>query len=344
MDIVIKIAIAIGAKLEIFYSGLLIGKNRCKSLIIAVASYIIEAIAIFLKLDFPEYAGIIVVELVIVALITTVYKWVKGNRNIINIITIISPCILIILLKYSSLEYGNVALMTYAWLLGGCFCAWFMQLVLELPDRRAQKIEMAQINDSIKLENAKLYKDIKEKCIDNIEEIKQEIESSHYSEKMIDDSIAKLRIKEYCSNMIVNQIIFIYEQKCKESDIKFDVDVAVDIVFKVDDLSLSSLMFNLLDNAYNYCVLDTKSNEKYISLKISALGDYSVVSVANSYSGKFKEKRQENTMIKLHGWGKIILSDIAKKYSGEFKTEISKTKYVATLILTNEEIKNDSSN
>lgn len=108
----------------------------------------------------------------------------------------------------------------------------------------------------------------------------------------------------------------------------------VNSIIEIDELSLSSVMLNLLDNAYNYCEADKKSSEKYIKLTMNMRGDYLTINVVNSYSGKVKAKKADkSSVLREHGWGRIIIKDIAKKYGGQFNTVISKNMYTAKVIL-----------
>lgn len=345
MNFVICFLMTLGIKLSYYFAAVIMtgdnGNGRKYGIIAAIASYLIEIIQLIMGTDFFMFTRLLVAQLAAVLVITVAYMWVrKRNRNIINVTIIIVPFVMIALMNYSRPEGNDVFLMVISWLLGGAFCSCFMRLVMDIPDRKSQGIEIRKIKDEMSLkenqfEIMQIYEDVSQKCIENIETIKQEIIKNADERELndkIEQSVSALRIREYCSNAIVNQIIYQMEKRCRDIDFKADADI--NTIIKVDDLSLSSVMLNLLDNAYNYCIEDNKSKTKFIRLRMNMNGDYLTISVTNSYSGRIKAKKKKvNPVVKEHGWGKVIINDIAKKYNGDFNTVINKKDYTATVIL-----------
>lgn len=215
-----------------------------------------------------------------------------------------------------------------------------MYITFDIPDMRNQKKALRKIEDNRVLRDnqtdvMKIYQGFGQKSIESIDEIKAAIIKNVSAEQLdnnIRNTVTDMRVKEYCSNTIVNQIIYLMKNRC--TDIEFEVDVDVNSIIEIDELSLSSVMLNLLDNAYNYCEVDKKSPKKYIKLTMNMRGDYLTINVVNSYSGKVKAKKTDkSSILREHGWGRIIIKDIAKKYGGQFNTVISKNMYIAKVIL-----------
>lgn len=344
MEIVICLLMTLGVKLSYYLATLIIAgesrRSRLTGAMLALVSYVVEIVELAMDVDFAIYTKVLVGQLLAVMIVVVCYLWIKKiNRNKFNITVVIAPFILVALMNYSRLDGDDVVLMVISWILGGAFCSVFLYLVCGIPDKKKQDIVLKQIKDEQEnrenqLEIARIYDEISQKCVENIDMLIEEISNRAAGEELDDkikQSVDGLRVKEYCSNIIVNQIIHQMKNRC--TDIAFEVDVDVNSIIKVDDLSLSSALSNLLDNAYNYCEKDTKTPSKYIKLVMNANGDYLTVKVINSYSGKLKAESANKGLIKEHGWGRLIVNDIAEKYNGEFKTTIGKNSYEAKVIL-----------
>lgn len=344
MEIVICLLMTLGVKLGYYFATLIIKGESKRSHIygiaVALASYVVEVVELGLDVDFSVFTKVLVGQQLVVAVALVVYLWLKNiNRNKFNITVAIAPFVLVALMNYSRLEGEDVVLMVISWILGGAFCSVFLYIVCGIPDKKKQDILLRQIKDEQEnrenqIEIARIYEEISQKCVENIDMLTEEIRNRATGEELDDkikQSVDGLRVKEYCSNIIVNQIIHQMKKRC--TDFAFEVDVDVNMIIKVDDLSMSSVLSNLLDNAYNYCEKDTKTTSKYIKLAMNANGDYLTIKVINSYAGRIKSDNTNKGLIKEHGWGRLIVNDIAEKYNGEFKTTIGKKSYEAKVIL-----------
>ena len=333
-----------GVKISYYIAVQLIDNSenkKIKGILAVLASYIIELGLFGLKAGFNSYKMSLIIEMILVYLAVLVILWIKKyNRNFINIAVFVPLVIMYPLCIYAVPDGTNVALMLTSWFVGSAFCNLSMYSLFDIPDMKNQRKAFRKIEDNRVLrENQadvmQLYQGFGQKSIESIDEIKAAIKEN-VSRQQLDDNIRNavmdMHIKEYCSNTIVNQIIYLMKNRC--TDIDFNVDIDVNSIIEIDDLSLSSVMLNLLDNAYNYCKCDGKSSQKYINLTMKKNGDYLTISVVNSYAGKIKSKAAGiRTGVKEHGWGRIIVRDIAKKYGGQFNTIINKKEYTAKVIL-----------
>ena len=323
-----------GVKISYYIAVQLIDNSenkKIKGILAVLASYIIELGLFGLKAGFNSYKMSLIIEMILVYLAVLVILWIKKyNRNFINIAVFVPLVIMYPLCIYAVPDGTNVALMLTSWFVGSAFCNLSMYSLFDIPDMKNQRKAFRKIEDNRVLrENQadvmQLYQGFGQKSIESIDEIKAAIKEN-VSRQQLDDNIRNtvmdMHIKEYCSNTIVNQIIYLMKNRC--TDIDFNVDIDVNSIIEIDDLSLSSVMLNLLDNAYNYCKCDGKSSQKYINLTMKKNGDYLTISVVNSYAGKIKSKAAGiRTGVKEHGWGRIIVRDIAKKYGGQFNTIIN---------------------
>lgn len=333
-----------GVKISYYIAVQLIDNSenkKIKGILAVLASYIIELGLFGLRVDFNSYKLSLIIEMILVYLAVLVILWIKKcNRNFINIAVFVPLVIMYPLCIYAVPEGTNTALMLTSWFVGSAFCNLSMYILFDIPDMKNQKKALRKIEDNRVLRDSQtdvmqIYQGFGQKSIESIDEIKAAIIKNISAEQLdenIKSTVTDMRVKEYCSNTIVNQIIYLMKNRC--TDIEFEADVDVNSIIEIDELSLSSVMLNLLDNAYNYCEADKKSSEKYIRLTMNMRGDYLTINVVNSYSGKVKAKKADkSSVLREHGWGRIIIKDIAKKYGGQFNTVISKNMYTAKVIL-----------
>lgn len=333
-----------GVKISYYIAVQLIdnSKNKkVKGILLTLASYIIELGLFGLQADFNSYKMSLIIEMILVYLAVLMILWIKKrNRNLINISVFVPLAIMYPMYVYAVPGGTNTALMLTSWFAGSAFCNLYMYIAFDIPDMRNQKKALRKIEDNRVLRDnqtdvMKIYQGFGQKSIESIDEIKAAIIKNVSAEQLdnnIRNTVTDMRVKEYCSNTIVNQIIYLMKNRC--TDIEFEANVDVNSIIEIDELSLSSVMLNLLDNAYNYCEADKKSSEKYIKLTMNMRGDYLTINVVNSYSGKVKAKKADkSSVLREHGWGRIIIKDIAKKYGGQFNTVISKNMYTAKVIL-----------
>lgn len=333
-----------GVKISYYIAMQLIdngGNKKRNGILLMLASYIIELGLFAMHVDFSSYKLSLISEMVLVYMVVLVQLCIeKRNRNLINISVFVPLAIMYPMCIYAIPGGTNTALMLTSWFVGSAFCNLYMYITFDIPDMRNQKKEFRKIEDNRVLRDnqtdvMKIYQGFSQKSIESIDEIKAAIIKNVSAEQLdnnIRNTVTDMRVKEYCSNTIVNQIIYLMKNRC--TDIEFEVDVDVNSIIGIDELSLSSVMLNLLDNAYNYCKADKKSQRKYIRLSLSMRGGYLIIKVVNSYAGKVKVKRNDkNSVLREHGWGRIIVKDIAAKYGGQFNTVISKNMYTAKVIL-----------
>ena len=290
--------------------------KKIKGILAVLASYIIELGQFGLRVDFNSYKLSLIIEMMLVYLAVLVILWIrKSNRNLINISVFVPLAIMYPMCIYAVPEGTNTALMLTSWFVGSAFCNLYMYIAFDIPDMKNQKKALRKIEDNRVLRDSQtdvmqIYQGFGQKSIESIDEIKAAIIKNISAEQLdenIKNTVTDMRVKEYCSNTIVNQIIYLMKNRC--TDIEFDADVDVNCIIEIDELSLSSVMLNMR-------------------------GDYLTINVVNSYSGKVKAKKADkSSVLREHGWGRIIIKDIAKKYGGQFNTVISKNMYTAKVIL-----------
>ncbi|MBE6789893.1 MAG: GHKL domain-containing protein [Ruminococcaceae bacterium] len=145
--------------------------------------------------------------------------------------------------------------------------------------------------------------------LDNVEEIHK------YLDVIIND-VEKISYVRISSNKMLNLIISKYSAICEKKNIRFTPEVKLASLHYVDDVDLSTLLNNLLDNAVE--AADMTENG-FIELKIfSKNSNFDGIIIKNSCNTPPKHINKELITSKkdklLHGLGMSIVKKELKKY------------------------------
>jgi sensor histidine kinase YesM len=129
---------------------------------------------------------------------------------------------------------------------------------------------------------------------------------------------------------MLDLIISKYATLCESKNIKFDVDVKTANLNYIDDVDLSTLMNNLLDNAVE---ATEQSKERYIKLNIFSKNNlYDGLIIKNScdISPINKNNNLETTKSnsKIHGIGISSIKKVIKKYNAVYDWKYDENKKV----------------
>lgn len=153
--------------------------------------------------------------------------------------------------------------------------------------------------------------------------------------KMISGFVSKVEataINRYCKNDTVNYILTNYMNKCKDEEIRFNVTVEVDDI-SVDEILLSSIISNALDNALNAQIkLPVSLRQIYLMLKNS--NGKLLLSVKNPY----KETPVlvdgiPTTNKKGHGYGTQSIRYMTEKLGGKCQFSIQNDLFILRVII-----------
>lgn len=145
--------------------------------------------------------------------------------------------------------------------------------------------------------------------LDNIDDVHS------YVERLI-PGIEKFSNTGISKNKMLDLIISKYVTLCESKNIRLDIDVKTANLSYIDDVDLSTLMNNLLDNAVEAA---EKSKEKFIKINIFAKNEhYDGLIIKNSCDTPPNEKSGElkttKPNLKMHGIGTSSIRKIIKKY------------------------------
>lgn len=175
---------------------------------------------------------------------------------------------------------------------------------------------------------------------------------SFLSDKEIDEAVTYIdsvyesneiqTLKQFSKNKLINVIVSRYAHLCRLSGVKFETDIRnVDFSF-MDESELTSLLDNLLENAYEAAV---NSSDKRIDLFVENKNEhYLIVKVKNSCDTPPKQKGNifisSKSNKNYHGIGIKSIKRIAQKYDGssDFEYDTKNKTFCSVIMLKSNEL------
>lgn len=205
-------------------------------------------------------------------------------------------------------------------------------------DQKSKELNEAQLllqkeNDSVEYYKMLLQQDENQKIL--IHDIKRHFHSlsilisensfeqaNKYIKTLMNLSEFKTSLK-YCSNNLLNSIIYKYQRDAESHNIRFSVDIRSNSLDYLNDVDISILFGNLLENALEAA---SKVSNGNIELNVvnNLTSESTVITMINSCrtnpfndnSKKLKTTKQDE---KRHGFGMRSIKNVISKYNGEFQ-------------------------
>lgn len=152
------------------------------------------------------------------------------------------------------------------------------------------------------------------------------IESKEYLANL-DNDLKNIERVNYSNNTLINMIINAKVNGVK--DIEFDISIVVKEYLNFPEDKLSSLLFNLLDNAIDAA---RKSSQKQVGIKILTVGDMLLIEISNSVD---QEPSYSSDKGRWHGKGMVIINEIVSLFEGTIDYKYSDN-YVNVKVVINE--------
>ncbi|MDR3238742.1 MAG: GHKL domain-containing protein [Clostridiales bacterium] len=140
--------------------------------------------------------------------------------------------------------------------------------------------------------------------------------------RQIEDSTART----FCRNPIVDAVLRGKVTEAEELHIECRFDVSLDEKLAIDEIDLSSVFANVLDNAIYACGTLADESEQCVLLSAAVKGGYLVVKCKNPAGKKNTGLIPVREDAPNHGFGLLILEEIARKYYGS-RNILSDEKY-----------------
>ena len=149
------------------------------------------------------------------------------------------------------------------------------------------------------------------------------------SDPRINSYISKLteQLREYTrnchsGNKLLDVMIHKYSVDCEMRGIRFDYDVKLCNLSKIEDIDLVAILGNLIDNAI---LAAEMSNKRWISVATAQRNSYSIIVITNSCDIPPKHNGHQLITSKIdnqiHGFGLKSVKKTLRKYEGDFEWE-----------------------
>lgn len=151
---------------------------------------------------------------------------------------------------------------------------------------------------------------------------------------LLDQELDKLTYGFTCSNKILSAIIGTKLHQAEAMQIKMEVDAEDIWMDFINDLDITAIFANLLDNSFEACSApEVKS--KRIEFRLWKYNNFIVLNISNPV-GKLPEKKGKVFFTSKEGHDGIGLSNVlsaVEKYNGTFKTVIEDNNFIVKITI-----------
>lgn len=147
---------------------------------------------------------------------------------------------------------------------------------------------------------------------------KNYIEAAEYMEKFTENEIFE-NVGKLCNNFTVDSILKHYISIAMKNNIEFKVNLNIPENINIDNIDLSIVMGNCIENAIEACNNIKDKSKKYININAEIKGFQLIVKIKNSFNGQVIK---DGKVIKTskngegHGIGLSNIRNVTEKYNG----------------------------
>ena len=139
----------------------------------------------------------------------------------------------------------------------------------------------------------------------------------------------------YTGNNIIDSILTTKILMAKSYEINFDLKIDKITKINIDNIDLSTLLANLLDNSIEAC--QRVNTERFVKVSIVNIKKQLIIIVENSTDGNIKYVDGKYLTSKTHGNHGIVMGQIDKiisKYNGYINREYDNVKFKTTILFS----------
>lgn len=172
-------------------------------------------------------------------------------------------------------------------------------------------------------------------AIKSMMDAKNYIAASEYFDKFSKTEICE-NVDMLCRNFTVDSILKYYKSIASNTNIEFKVDLNIPENINIDNLDLSIVIGNCVENAIEACNKIIDKSKKYINIKAEIKGFNLLLRINNSFNGqvvdddgtiKTSKKSQE------HGIGLSSVRKIVEKYNGFFDIKYTDSEFQVSIVM-----------
>ena len=140
---------------------------------------------------------------------------------------------------------------------------------------------------------------------------------------------------DYCDNPIIDAAVSNKVKSCKEKGIPIHISLRAMELGEIKEMDMLGLVFNLLDNAIESCLL-MPCEKRYIDFCCETCKGQMVITLSNSAcdTGEkgqlFRTKKKDG---QYHGTGMTIVREIVKKYDGQMKVSFQEPDFKLQIMM-----------
>lgn len=209
-------------------------------------------------------------------------------------------------------------------------CLFFVTIVYRIwrSFRLAQEIEVLKKEEELQKKQQQDMNIIQKNALHFRQELLPDLKqiqtllSTHEREKALNeihklsDHFEKVRMHALCSDSLLNAILQAKKEVAENKNIKVFYEIVLPNRIKLQNTELSSIFFNLLDNAIEACEISGKEMP-FIQLHVRHQANMLSIHMENSKNTKIQfTKETSKSDTEQHGLGLIIIEDIVEKYEG----------------------------
>ena len=255
----------------------------------------------------------------------------KSKNKVPFIIFLILFQVFYLLANYTTRYLNLFFLLTFLIAVGVCYCLYHLIMQLFVENKTTAEFELLKEQQALSKEHLQLMQQQKEISLksytaftENLLAIKNAlneqdpVRAKHLTDSFLSD-FQHTRLHPCCED---NLILAILESKrliAEQSNIQVDYQIILPESSLVESPDLSSVLFNLLDNAIDACRV-SGAEKPCISLHLSTSKGFLAVIVKNSKDPHmhFTHNTTKNDTAN-HGLGLSIVEDICCKYDGSYQ-------------------------
>lgn len=139
-----------------------------------------------------------------------------------------------------------------------------------------------------------------------------------------------------CRNFTVDSILKYYMSIAMNNNIDFKIDLNIPEDISIDNLDLSIVMGNCIENAIEACNNIMDKSKKYININAEIKGFQLIVKIKNSFNGQVIK---DDNVIKTskagegHGIGLSNIRNVTEKYNGYFNVKYNDNEFEVCIIM-----------
>ena len=164
---------------------------------------------------------------------------------------------------------------------------------------------------------------------------KNYIVASEYLDKFTESGM-QANISILCKNFTMDSILKYYMSIALNNNIDFKVNLNIPEDINIDNLDLTVVIGNCVENAIEACKKLSNDSKKYINIKAEIRELQLVVKIENSFNGQvLKEGNfiKTSKAVEGHGIGLSNVRKITEKYNGYFNVEYNENKFEVHIII-----------